>query len=284
MPSSTSCTLAHVTVLVMRWAGGSSRGPRWPTTSPVTTAATRPDAPSASAGTEAMNGSVKDSTVFTLALEMRRRSVKLPKPTSSPIASATATDHRNDPTVSHSEKPAAVATIAVRRSTSAVASLNSDSPSRIVTTRPGTPRPLMIEVATASVGERIAPSASPHRNPSPGMSQLSSRPMSTELATTRGTARPLIAERSRRKDIDGIATAPAYSSGGRITSMTSSGSISSVGMPGIRLATMPSSTSSSGAATFRRGARTSAAQMVMTTATPAVMAAIIGRRPCGCCR
>ncbi len=38
-------------------------------------------------------------------------------------------------------------------------------------TRPGTPRPLMMAVATASVGLRIAPSATPQPNPRPGMSQ-----------------------------------------------------------------------------------------------------------------
>ncbi len=58
---------------------------------------------------------------------------------------------------------AAVAAIAERSSTSAVASFSRLSPSSTVTMRGVTPTRFTIDVATASVGLTIAPSAMPAR-------------------------------------------------------------------------------------------------------------------------
>ncbi len=111
------------------------------------------------------------------------------------------------PTAPQNENDTAVATIAVRSSTSAVASLRRLSPSRIATTRLDTDRCLMIDVAMASVGLMIAPRATPQAKPSPGMTAMKNRPRRSAVATTRSTERPLIAPNSRRKFIAGIDTA-----------------------------------------------------------------------------
>ncbi len=97
--------------------------------------------------------------------------------------------------------------IAERSSTSALASLSRLSPSSIATTRGETPSRFTIEVATASVGLTIAPSAMPAAMPRSGMSHAKSSPSSTEVTTTSTTERPLIAPKSRRNSIAGIETA-----------------------------------------------------------------------------
>ena len=114
------------------------------------------------------------------------------------------------PTAPRKQNPAAVATIAVRSSTRAVASLSRLSPSRIATTRLETDLCLMIEVATASVGLTIAPSATPQTNPSSGITSMKNTPSTSKVTITRTTERPLIAWSSRRKFIVGIDT------GGRV--------------------------------------------------------------------
>ena len=111
------------------------------------------------------------------------------------------------PTAPQNENDAAVATIAVRSNTSAVASLRRLSPSSIATTRLDTDVCLMIDVATASVGLTIAPRATPHAKPRPGMTCMKNKPSRSALATTRNTDSPLIALSSRRKFIAGMDTA-----------------------------------------------------------------------------
>ena len=101
----------------------------------------------------------------------------------------------------------AVAAIAVRSSTRAVASFSRLSPSSMATTRRDTDVRRMIEVATASVGLTIAPRATPHAKPSPGTTREKKSPSSSALAITSTTDRPLIAPNSRRKFIAGIDTA-----------------------------------------------------------------------------
>ena len=58
----------------------------------VPTAATRPEAPSASAGMEARNGTVNEMTVLTVASFTRARTTRLSRPTSQPNATATTTE------------------------------------------------------------------------------------------------------------------------------------------------------------------------------------------------
>ncbi len=176
-------------------------------TSPATTAATSPEAPSNSAGTAARNGTVNEMTVLTVESVIRLRIERLSQLTSSPITIATTTEYANVPTAPQNENAAAAATIAVRSSTSAVASLSRLSPSSIATTRFDTEVPRTMDVATASVGLMIAPSATPHANPRSGSTSMKNTPSTSELATTSTTERPLIAPNSRRKFIDGIDTA-----------------------------------------------------------------------------
>jgi len=71
-----------------------------------------------------------------------------------------------------------------------VASLISDSPSRIVTTLRGTPRRWKTLVAaTASGGATIAPSANAAGQPRPGMSAWATTATTTVVNSTRPTAR-----------------------------------------------------------------------------------------------
>jgi hypothetical protein len=77
----------------------------------------------------------------------------------------------------------------------------------MATTRFDTEVCLTIDVATASVGLMIAPSATPHAKPRSGMTSMKKTPSTSELATTNATDRPLMAPNSRRKFMAGIDTA-----------------------------------------------------------------------------
>ena len=74
----------------------------------------------------------------------------------------------------------------MRSDTRAVASLSSDSPSRIVTIRRGSPirRPTAV-AATASGGATTAPMANAAGQPTPGMSACTSAPMPAVVKMTR---------------------------------------------------------------------------------------------------
>jgi hypothetical protein len=97
--------------------------------------------------------------------------------------------------------------IIVRSSTSAVASLSRLSPSSIVTTRRETPRRFTIEVATASVGLRIAPSATAMAGWMPGITARKKSPSTIELRITSRNDSPAIGPKSRRNSIAGSDTA-----------------------------------------------------------------------------
>ncbi len=161
---------------------------------------------------------------------------------------AESTAQANDPRVVRKENPDAAATIAVRSSTSAVASLSRDSPSSTVTTRRGTPSRRTMDVATASVGLRIAPSATASGKPRPGMAQKKNSPSTTALTITRSTDRPPIAARSRRNSIAGAETAAENSSGGNTPTRINSGGTDTAATPGIRLTPTPTATRISGPA------------------------------------
>ena len=86
----------------------------------------------------------------------------------------------------------AIAAMAVRNETSAVASLNSDSPSRIVTTRRGRPvRRAIAVAATASGGATTAPSATAAANGT-GSSHHTTSATPNVVNTTRPTDSSMI--------------------------------------------------------------------------------------------
>ncbi len=120
--------------------------------------------------------------------------------------------------------PAAIAS-AVRSETSAVASLNSDSPSRIVTTRRGSPirRPIAV-AATASGGATTAPSASATAQEIPGRIACTTAPTPTVVKTTSPIESSRIGRRLALKSTSEVCWAAAYSSGGSNPNSTTSAS------------------------------------------------------------
>ena len=129
----------------------------------------------------------------------------------------------------------APAAIAVRSATSAVASLSSDSPSRIVTIRRGSPirRPIAV-AATASGGATTAPIANAAGQPTSGSSACTS---DARRRRSVNTTRPDREQQDRppvgvEVDQRGLQIAAAYSSGGSRPSSTTSGSRCIFGTPG----------------------------------------------------
>ena len=113
-------------------------------------------------------------------------------PISTPPPAATA---KSTPT-RQAAMPVPAAARAVRSATSAVASLNSDSPSRMVTTRRGRPivRPTAV-VATASGGATTAPTANASAQLRPGSAACRRRPTPAAVNTTSPTASHTIERR-----------------------------------------------------------------------------------------
>ena len=145
------------------------------TTSPAMTAATRPEPPTCSAGIEAMKGMTKEKTVSEDGSLMKERMRTPSSPTTRPMTvampSARATLPIRRPGLRAWESAARPALIAADRSTRDVASLNSPAPSSTVTIRWETPLRFAIDTATASVGDRTAPRATPHGREMAGTSQ-----------------------------------------------------------------------------------------------------------------
>lgn len=147
-------------------------------------------------------------------------------------------------------------------------------------TRDEMPTPRAIVVATASVGERIAPSAMHQARSSDGMMRWNTNPSSTELTMTSATASPLIAVNSRRKFIAGIETALPNRSGGRTTARMRSGSTSISGTNGRNETPIPTSTRTRGAATCHFGAMRAVTAITTTAATATRMAMSMAPTPC----
>src|SRR3954447_12416817 len=147
------------------------------------------------------------------------------------------------------------AATAVRRATSAVASLNSDSPSRIVTIRRGSPirRPIAV-AATASGGATTAPIAREAHQSRPGSKACTSTPTPSVVNTTSPTLSRRIARRWALKSTSEVWIAAAYSRGGRSPSRTTSALRWTVGTPGTYDPTTPRTISPSGAGKPRRSA------------------------------
>ena len=214
-PSRVSSTVCQLVREATRWAGGSIRGPRWPVMSPATTAATRPEPCMCSAGIAARKGTVKDTTVSTVGSVMWERTRRLASPTSHPTPRATRTARAKPPRTPPTLTPPEVAAeTAEDRTTSAVASLSSPSPSRTVMMRWETPSRRAMEMATASVGLRIAPMAMAQARESPGTRRVRTAPIT---AADRGTSRmasTATGASSRRKLMVEMLTAVENSSGG----------------------------------------------------------------------
>ena len=172
MFSSTKATVRQVIRSVMRDCAVWMIGALWPSSRPATTTEMTPEAWISSATTNAANGVRNEIAVSISGSRMRCRSLatrrKKPTPIRTPPPAATT----KSPATAVMATPPDSAAIAVRRVTRAVASLSSDSPSRIVTTRRGSPmRRATAVAATASGGATTAPMAIEAAQPRLGTSQ-----------------------------------------------------------------------------------------------------------------
>ncbi len=130
---------------------------------------------------------MNDRAVSVVVSWMRRRTRISTQATTSPTAMPPTDSRTNSMPTSRAVTDPPMATIAVRRMVMAVASLNSDSPSRMVTTRRGSPiRRATAVAATASGGATTAPRAIAAENGMP-MSHQVTRPTPAAVKTTRPT-------------------------------------------------------------------------------------------------
>lgn len=228
------------------------------TTRPATTAATRPEPPRCSAGIEAMKGITKEKTVSAEGSLMRARTRTPTSPTTHPMAaaipSARATLPMSEPGLRACSSAARPAFIAADRRTREVASLKRPSPSSTVMMRWETPERFAIETATASVGDRTAPRATPQGREIAGTSQLMTKPTAKADRNTRGIASIATACISRRKSMVGIRTAAENKSGGSTISRTRCGSTSMAPTCGKNPIARPTTSRISGDATPTLGA------------------------------
>lgn len=134
-------------------------------------------------------------------------------------------------------------------------------------TRGAMPRRFAIEVATASVGLRIAPSATPRGKPTEGITSQKNTPSARALPSTSTIARPEIVRKSRRNSIAGNCTAAENSSGGSTPTRITSGGTVNVGTNGNSDTPMPITTRISGPATRVRCDRAVTTAITMTAAT-----------------
>ena len=119
---------------------------------------------------------------------MSLRSLATTTKTTKPMAPPPTEAMRNSSATCVASTPTEVAAMAVRRATRAVASLSSDSPSRIVTMRRGSPILRATAVAaTASGGATTAPIANETGHEMPGMSACTMAPTPKVVNTTRPT-------------------------------------------------------------------------------------------------
>lgn len=126
----------------------------------------------------------------------------------------------------------AAAALAVRRATSAVASLNSDSASSRVTVRRGIPiRRATAVAATASGGATTAPSATATANGT-GSSHHTTAATANVLNSTNPADNRAMVPISARKSTSEVRSAAVYSSGGSNPSSTISGSRCTCGTNG----------------------------------------------------
>ena len=248
-------------------------GALWPRSRPATTTAMTPDAWISSAAMKVPKGTTNEiavsSTGSVISLRSLATTTKTTKPTAAPPTDAT----RNSTPTWKASTPTDVAAMAVRSATRAVASLSSDSPSRIVTIRRGSPILRATAVAaTASGGATTAPIANDTGHEMPGISACTIAPTPRVVNTTRPTESSRMARRLALKSTREVWIAAAYSSGGSSPNSTTSGSRWISGTPGTYDAATPTAISSSGAGKSRRlasavNASTDTAMATRSTAT-----------------
>ena len=184
MFSRMKATVRHVIRSVIRDCAVWMIGALWPSSSPATTTEMTPEAWISSAATKAANGVRNEMPVSISGSVIRLRSQamsrKKAKPTRAPPPAART---KSRPTSTTVRLPARKA-MAVRSATRAVASLSSDSPSRIVTTRRGRPIRFATAVAaTASGGATTAPIAIAAAQPRPGTSHSTTAATASAVTT-----------------------------------------------------------------------------------------------------
>ena len=184
------------------------------------------------------------STGSVISLRSRATTRNTPNPTAAPPTEATRKSHP----IWSADTPPDTATRAVRSATSAVASLSSDSPSRIVTIRRGKPiRRAIAVAATASGGATTAPIAKEIGQEIPGIIECTIQATPTVVNTTSPTDSSRIGRRLALKSTSEVWMAAAYNSGGSSPRRTTSGSRWISGTVGRYDATTPTAISSSGA-------------------------------------
>ena len=154
MFSRTKATVRHVIRSVIRDCAVWMIGALWPSSRPATTTEITPEACTSSAATKAANG-VRNEIAVSISgsvIRLRSQATSTKNGEADRAAPPPAARTKSMPT-SASATPPERAAMAVRSATRAVASLSSDSPSRIVTTRRGRPiRRATAVAATASGG------------------------------------------------------------------------------------------------------------------------------------
>ena len=196
-----------------------------------------------------------EMTTSTGGSSRRRYSWIASPPTRTPIAIPPIAATTNPTRASESTNlPLTVATTAVRYRTSAVASLNSDSPSTSATMRRGIGmRRKTAVAASASVGPTMAPKASAGAQSSPTTKCVTPATTTAVTTTSRIDSRA-IGHTSVLRSRTGDSIAATNRSGGRNTSRTSSGSRWSFGSPGTNPSARPPSTNRLGQGTCSRRA------------------------------
>jgi hypothetical protein len=217
-----------------------------PSSRPATTTASTPDASISSAGKYAIHGVSSETATSVRSSSIRRRTSPTTSATAMPMAAPpTAENTKSRPTCQAVTVPA-IAAIAVRNATSAVASLTRLSPSRTVTTRRGIPiRRAIAVAATASGGATTAPSAKAGAHPI-GSSHHASAATPTVVNTTSPTDNRPIGRRFCPKSISEVRRAAAYSSGGSSPISTNSGVSSTLSTNGRYDATNPAASKRTG--------------------------------------
>ena len=185
-------TIDHIEPACSRVDGVTTCGPFVPRYTPIVTTASTPEAWSASAGRYARNGESSESafsTTTTCGMCLRTNAIS--HPTINPIATPLNPVSTKLTLACNSEKlPATTAATASRYATSAVASLISPSPSRIVVTSRGVPSGRSTAVAaTGSGGETIAPSTNASGQPTIGARKCTTAATAHIVTTTSPVAR-----------------------------------------------------------------------------------------------
>ena len=171
-------------------------GDLWPSSRPATTTAITPEACTFSAEMYAANGTTSEMPTSRSGSVTRLRSQATTMKNAMPMIRPPPAARTKSTPTSSAVTLAPAAAMAVRRATRAVASLSSDSPSRIVTTRRGRPirRPTAV-AATASGGATTAPMAIAAGQPIPGSIACTSRPTPADVKMTRPTESSRIGRR-----------------------------------------------------------------------------------------